>query len=44
MRRITLSAIKKHIKVPIHLHTHSTSGVGDMTYLKAIEQVWICGL
>ncbi len=29
--------IKKVIKVPLHLHTHNTSGVGDMTYLKAIE-------
>lgn len=32
-----VSAMKKHVKVPIHLHTHNTSGVGDMTYLKAIE-------
>ncbi len=32
-----ISEMKKVIKVPIHLHTHNTSGVGDMTYLKAIE-------
>src|SRR5690606_14947379 len=25
------------VKVPIHLHTHNTSGTGDMVYLKAIE-------
>jgi len=29
--------MKQDITVPIHLHTHNTSGVGDMTYLKAIE-------
>ncbi|MEG1859724.1 MAG: pyruvate carboxylase subunit B, partial [Christensenellaceae bacterium] len=32
-----VSEMKKYVKVPIHLHTHNTSGVGDMTYLKAIE-------
>ena len=32
-----VSAMKKVIKVPIHLHTHNKSGTGDMTYLKAIE-------
>ena len=32
-----VSEMKKIIKVPIHLHTHNTSGVGDMTLLKAIE-------
>ena len=32
-----ISEMKKVVKVPIHLHTHNTSGVGDMTYLKAIE-------
>jgi oxaloacetate decarboxylase alpha subunit len=32
-----VSEMKKVIKIPIHLHTHNTSGVGDMTYLKAIE-------
>ena len=32
-----VKGIKKVVKVPIHLHTHQTSGVGSMTYLKAIE-------
>lgn len=31
------SALKKTIKVPLHLHTHYTSGMASMTYLKAIE-------
>ena len=29
--------LKKAVKVPIHLHTHNTTGTGDMTLLKAIE-------
>ncbi len=29
--------LKETIKVPIHLHTHNTAGIGDMTILKAIE-------
>jgi oxaloacetate decarboxylase alpha subunit len=29
--------LKEKVKAPIHLHTHNTSGTGDMTYLKAIE-------
>ncbi len=32
-----VKAIKENIKVPIQLHTHYTSGVASMTYLKAIE-------
>ncbi|MGP8154604.1 MAG: pyruvate carboxylase subunit B [Smithella sp.] len=32
-----VTAIKKAIKVPLHLHTHYTSGMGSMSYLKAIE-------
>lgn len=32
-----VKALKENIKVPIQLHTHYTSGVGSMTYLKAIE-------
>jgi len=32
-----VSSLKQHIKVPIQLHTHYTSGVASMTYLKAIE-------
>ena len=30
-------ALKENISVPIHLHTHYTSGVASMTYIKAIE-------
>ncbi len=29
--------LKKEVKIPIQLHTHYTSGVASMTYLKAIE-------
>ena len=29
--------LKSELRVPIQLHTHYTSGVGSMTYLKAIE-------
>ena len=29
--------LKESVKIPIHLHTHNTSGTGDMTLLKAIE-------
>ena len=29
--------LKESVKVPIHLHTHNTTGTGDMTYLKACE-------
>ena len=32
-----VKGIKKVVKVPVHLHTHQTSGTGNMTYLKAIE-------
>ncbi len=32
-----VKALKANIKVPIQLHTHYTSGVGSMTYLKGIE-------
>jgi oxaloacetate decarboxylase alpha subunit len=32
-----VKAIKSKVDIPIHLHTHNTSGTGDMTYLKAIE-------
>ena len=28
--------LKESVKIPIHLHTHNTSGTGDMTLLKAI--------
>ena len=29
--------LKEKISVPIHLHTHNTTGTGDMTYLLAAE-------
>lgn len=32
-----ISALKKAVRLPIQLHTHYTSGVGSMTYLKAVE-------
>ncbi len=32
-----VKAIKSEVKVPLQLHTHYTSGVASMTYLKAIE-------
>ena len=32
-----IKKLKKAVKCPIHLHTHNTAGVGNMTVLKAIE-------
>ena len=32
-----VSALKKEVKLPLHLHCHYTSGMASMTYLKAIE-------
>ncbi|NLP35350.1 MAG: oxaloacetate decarboxylase subunit alpha [Clostridiales bacterium] len=32
-----VTALKSAVKIPIDLHTHYTSGVGSMTYLKAVE-------
>jgi oxaloacetate decarboxylase (Na+ extruding) subunit alpha len=32
-----VTKLKKRVRVPIHLHTHNSSGIGDMTLLKAIE-------
>ena len=29
--------LKENVGVPIHLHTHNTSGTGDMTYLMAAQ-------
>lgn len=29
--------LKENIKVPIHLHTHNTTGTGDMTYILAAQ-------
>ena len=30
-------ALKEAVRVPLELHTHCTTGLGEMTYLKAIE-------
>ena len=32
-----VSALKETVSIPIQLHTHYTSGVASMTYLKAVE-------
>ncbi len=32
-----ITEMKKEVKIPLQLHTHYTSGVASMTYLKAIE-------
>ncbi len=32
-----IAALKANIKIPIHLHTHYTSGMASMSMLKAIE-------
>src|SRR5699024_10803721 len=32
-----VSALKETVDIPIHLHTHDTSGNGIYTYAKAIE-------
>jgi oxaloacetate decarboxylase alpha subunit len=32
-----VKAIKAEVDVPIHLHTHNTTGTGDMTYLMAAQ-------
>ena len=35
--QILITELKKHISIPIHLHTHDTSSIQSTTYLKAIE-------
>jgi len=32
-----IKALKENVKVPVHLHTHFTSGMGDLSLFKAIE-------
>lgn len=32
-----VSAIKQSIDLPLEVHTHATSGIAEMTYLKAVE-------
>lgn len=34
---LLFSALKDAVKCPLHLHTHYTSGMASMTYLKAID-------
>lgn len=34
---LLVSELKKNINIPIHLHTHDTSGIQTAMYLKAIE-------
>ena len=34
---ILIKGLKQVLRVPVQLHTHYTSGMGSMTYLKAIE-------
>ena len=34
---VLVKAIKKVCKLPLHVHTHATSGIAEMTYLKAVE-------
>jgi len=32
-----IKALKTNVKLPIFLHTHATTGLGPMTYVKAVE-------
>jgi len=32
-----VTALKKNISIPLHLHSHATSGLSDMCQLKAVE-------
>lgn len=32
-----IKALKASVKIPVFLHTHATTGLGPMTYLKAVE-------
>jgi oxaloacetate decarboxylase (Na+ extruding) subunit alpha len=32
-----IKKLKEEVKVPIQLHTHATSGIASMTYMKAVE-------
>jgi pyruvate carboxylase subunit B len=32
-----VKALKDHVDLPLHLHSHATSGLADMCHLKAIE-------
>ena len=32
-----VTALKESVKIPIQMHTHYTSGVASMTYMKSVE-------
>ncbi len=32
-----VKALKKNVQLPVFLHTHSTTGLGPITYIKAVE-------
>lgn len=34
---LLVKKLKENVSVPIHLHTHNTTGTGDMTYLMAAQ-------
>lgn len=34
---VLIKALKETVKIPIHLHSHFTSGMADMAFIKAIE-------
>jgi pyruvate carboxylase subunit B len=34
---ILIKSLKENIKVPVHLHSHFTSGMADMSMIKAVE-------
>jgi pyruvate carboxylase len=34
---VLVKALKEHLAIPVHLHTHDTAGIQAATYLKAIE-------
>ena len=36
-RQELILAAKENIKIPVHLHSHCTSGIAPMTYMKAID-------
>ena len=35
--KVLIESLKKQISIPIHLHTHDTSGIQSATYLTAID-------
>lgn len=34
---VLVKALREHLSIPVHLHTHDTAGIQSATYLKAIE-------